>query len=145
MSFSKRLFESENWNAESEPNEHARAAPQLRLTAVAMIALGVELCALALPPAPGRAGPVIAIIVAALAVQFWVGWKLWTLQDELERAISLESSSLSIGLVLGLLSLWVPLAVHGLVPFDPVLVIVLVTLAVIVPTIWLTVKRGLTD
>lgn len=145
MSYSRRLYESENWTAESGPDEHRMIAPQLRLSAIALLAMAVEFFALGLPVDPARAALVIGVVAVSLAVQLWVNWRVWQGGDELYRAVVLEGSAISLGLVLILLTLWAPLAIYGLVAFDPLAVIMLVTVACIVPTIWLTVRRGMTE
>ena len=145
MSYSRRLYESENWTPESGPDEHHKMAPQLRFSAIAMLAMTVEFFALGLPVDPARAPLVIGVVAISLAVQLWVNWRVWQGGDELYRAVVLEGSAISLGLVLILLTLWAPLAIYGLVAFDPLVVIMSVTVACIVPTIWLTVKRGMTD
>jgi hypothetical protein len=145
MSYSRRFYESENWTPESGPDEHRVIAPQLRLSAVAMLAMAVEFFALGLPVDPDRAPLVIGVVAISLAVQLWVNWRVWQAGDELYRAVVLEGSAISLGLVLILLTLWAPLAIYGLVAFDPLAVIMAVTVACIVPTIWLTVKRGMTE
>lgn len=144
MSFSKRLYEAENWTEESDADEHGRLAPTLRLNALTMLAMGAEFVALGLPPSPVIAVPVIAVVAITLAVQFWASWRLWLAADELQRAAIFEGSTLSLCAVLLLLSLWAPLAMYGFVGFDPLAVIMLTTLVILVPTIWVTVKRGLT-
>lgn len=145
MSVSRRMYESENWTPESDAEEHARMAPQLRLAAIAMIGMAVELIALAIPPKPELAPYVITAVVLALAVQLWAGWRLWRSQDELERSVSLRASTISLGAIMALLSLWVPLAIYGLLAFDPLAVLLLVTLAMLLPTVWVTAKSGIAD
>ena len=145
MSFSRRLYESENWSPESSPEEHRIIAPQLRLTAVAMLAMAAEFIVLGLPVEPSRAAMVVGIITVLLAVQLWANGRIWQNSDELYRAVVLEGSAISLALVLILLTIWAPLAIYGLVGFDPLVVILLVSVACILPTIWLTVQRGMTD
>jgi hypothetical protein len=145
MSYSRRLYESENWTPESGPDEHRAIAPQLRLSAIAILAMAAEFVALGLPVDPARAGLVIGVIAVTLAIQLWVNWRVWQGGDELYRTVVLEGSAISLGVVLVVLSLWTPLAIYGLVAFDPLAVIIWVTIACIVPTIWLTVKRGMAE
>ena len=143
MSHSRRLYESENWTAEAGPDEHRQIAPQLRLSALALIAMGAEFIALGLPVEPARAPLVIGTVIIALLVQLWVNWRVWQNSDELYRAIVLEGSTVSLALVLSLLTIWAPLALYGLVTFDPLTAILLVSVMCIIPTIWLTVRRGM--
>ncbi len=143
MSYSRRLYESENWTAEAGPDEHRQIAPQLRLSAIALLAMGAEFVALGLPVEPMRAPLVIGAVIAALLIQLWVNWRVWQNSDELHRAIVLEGSTVSLALILSLLTVWAPLALYGLVGFDPLSIILLVSLLCIIPTIWLTVRRGM--
>ncbi len=143
MSYSRRLYESENWTAEAGPDEHRQIAPQLRLSAIALIAMGAEFIAIGLPVEPTRAPLVIGAVIAALLVQLWVNWRVWQNSDELHRAIVLEGSAISLALILSLLTIWAPLALYGFVAFDPLTAILLVSVMCIVPTIWLTVRRGM--
>lgn len=145
MSFSRRFYESENWSPEASPEEHRIIAPQLRLTAVAMLAMAAEFVALGLPVDPNRAALVVGVVVVSLLLQLWVNVRVWQNSDELYRAVVLDGSAISLALVLTLLTIWAPLAIYGLVGFDPLAVILLVSVACIIPTIWLTVQRGLTQ
>lgn len=143
MSASRRFYDLENASEEAGPEEHRRVAPGLRLAGIAILAMAAEFGALAMPPERSHFPIVFAVIALSLLVQGWTSWRIWQNGDELERAVTLEASTLAIGLVLLILSLWAPLALYGFVPFDPLAVLVVVTLAVIAPTIWLTVRRGL--
>jgi hypothetical protein len=145
MSASRRLYEAENHSAEAGPEEHQRKAPTLRAAGIAVLAMAVEFGAFALTPVAANAAPVLAAISLSLAVQCWASWRIWQGSDELERAVTLEACALSLGAVFLLLSLWVPLSLYGFVVFDPLAVLVLATVAMVVPTIWLTARRGLTE
>lgn len=144
MSFSKRLYESENWTAESDASEYQRIVPTLRLTGLALIAMAAEFAALAIPPQQSLALAVIAVIALSLMVQLGTSLRLWQNSDELQRTAIVEGSAASLGVVLVLITVWAPLAMYGFVGFDPVAVILGVTLASIVPTIWISARRGLT-
>lgn len=145
MAFSKRIYESENWSAESDENEHGRIAPSLRLSGVSIIAMGIEFGALALPATPERAIPVIAIVFLTLLIQIWGSWRIWQGSDELQRTAMIEGSAISLGIILLILSLWAPLALYGFLSFDPLAVVLMITAASIIPTIWISVRRGLTQ
>lgn len=145
MSFSRRFYESENWSPEASPEEHRIIAPQLRLTSVAMLAMAAEFVALGLPVDPNRAALVVGVVTVSLVLQLWVNVRVWQNSDELYRAVVLDGSAISLALILTLLTIWAPLALYGLVGFDPLAVILLVSIACIIPTIWLTVQRGLTQ
>ena len=145
MSFSQKLYESENWTPESGDEEHAQMAPQLRISALYMIALSAQFGVLYFPPTSSMVGTVVAVTFAAVTVQLWTGWLAWRDGDELLRAVTLEGSALGLGVVFVAVSLWVPLAVYGVVGFDPLAMLLLVALACIVPTIWITVRRGMTS
>jgi hypothetical protein len=145
MSFSKRLYDAENWTAESGPEEYRKIVPQLRQSGIATIAIAAGLCALALPVDPARAVPVFAVIAVSMLVQLWLSWQLWKDGDELYRSVVLEGSALSLGLVFIILSLWAPLALYGYMAFDLVAMVVVLLVACIVPTVWLTIRRGMAE
>jgi hypothetical protein len=145
MSFSKRIYESENWTAESDADEHERVAPSLRLSGLSMIAMGIEFGALGLPASPERAIPVIAVVLLTLLIQGWASWRIWKASDELQRTAMIEGSALSLAIILLILSLWTPFALYGFLSFNPLAVILTITAASIIPTIWISVRRGLTQ
>lgn len=143
MSFSRRFYESENWTPESSPEEHRIIAPQLRLSAVGLLAMAAEFIVLGLPVEPGRAALVVGVVTVSLVLQLWVNVRVWQNSDELYRSVVLDGSAISLMLVLTSLTIWAPLAIYGIVGFDPLAVLLLVSIACIIPTIWLTVQRGL--
>lgn len=143
MSFSKRIYESENWTPESGEEEHSQVAPQLRISAFCLIAISAQLAVLCVPAAPSMLGPVVGITLIAVVVQLWTGWLAWRDGDELLRAVTLEGSAIGLGVVFVAVSLWVPLAIYGVVTFDPLALLLLVTLACVVPTVWITIRRGM--
>lgn len=144
MSFSKRAYEAENWTAESDPDEHQQKVPQLRISALGMIAMAAQFIALSVPLAPGNALPVVAITILSLVVQLWTTVRIWQNSDELHRKVIVDGSAFSLAIIFVLLSLWVPFALYGFASFDPIGVILMATVASFVPTIWISVRRGLT-
>jgi hypothetical protein len=144
MSFSRRMYEAENWTPEMDASEHRQIAPQLRLTALSLGAMAVEFAALAVPASAGFAVPVVVVVALSMLVQAWTSYVIWKGGDELYRAVVVEGSAISLCLTLLILSIWVPLVLQGLVQSDPLMMLIFVTIACIVPTIWLTVKRGMT-
>ncbi len=143
MSFSRRLYNIENQSDESDPEEYGDAAPLLRFAGTGLLATAVQFAALALPPERGAGDIVLPLIMAALLVQLWANWQLWQRSDELRRAVTLEGAAIALAAIILIISLWAPLAIYGHVGFDPLAVVIVITLANLVPSLWITHRRGL--
>lgn len=147
MSFVKPMYDAERSTDEPIDMAEFRAAQgQLRLSALAMLAMAVELFAIGWPVAEGSGpqGARLGLVAAMLAVQFACSWVLWRRYDELQRQVVLEGSTISFMLGLVVFTLWAALAQLGYgVPFDPVAAIGLMTVIGMAPTLVLSVRRGL--
>jgi hypothetical protein len=143
MAFSRRLYEIENQSSDSDPEDYRDASPMLRMSGISLIATGIEFGALAIPPAWQMGAFVLPVVLAAIAVQLWAGIHIWTRSDELQRAVILEGSALSVTIIMLLLSLWAPLAIYGYTGFDPLAVVALIAIANLAPTLWISHRRGL--
>jgi MFS family permease len=147
MSFSKKLYESERDSEEPiEDSEYADAQGQLRWAAIAMLAIGIELFALAWPvdSSSGPAVLTLAIIIVALGVQGWASWVLWKRYDELHRRVTLEGAAISYGLIMLVVSIWAALSQLGFgIAFSPIGVVVAISILGTVPVVWLSISRGL--
>lgn len=146
MSMSRKFFESQRPEVEFDPSEFEQNKVQMRLSAIGFVAYAAALLAMAVPGAGDSAKIMrFGIVAAAMAVQMYVNWAIWVRSDELYRAVIRESYSVATVLIEVVLFLWAAAAILGLgVAFDPLAVVIMLVLCSTVPTVFLTIKRGLT-
>jgi hypothetical protein len=147
MSFSKTMYAAERQSEEPiEEPEFTSAQANMRMGALGLLALAVQLLAFAWPNASdGQHVLRLSIVIGTVFVQLWLNWVLWKNQDELHRRVTLEGSAIALFAIWLIATIWAALAQFGYVAaVDSIGLVVTITLACFIPTVWLAVKRGLT-
>ena len=121
---------------------------QLRLSGVAML---ISAAVLAAPPFAVRLGvdagmaqALAAVIGALLLFSWWLAWRIMRSSDELNRALSVESSAISFWILSTGLFGWAVLAKLGLAPEASLWTLMIIAMAGnLIVQIILSVRRGL--
>jgi len=91
------------------------------------------LLALATPAGPVSGGLALSAVVGSLVLSCLIGWLQWGKYDELQRQVNLESSSITLLIVLPVVIVWGAADYLGFAAgFSPLTVIALLALSVVV-------------
>jgi hypothetical protein len=146
MSFNRKMFEAERDKRELDQSEFIEMKPKMRQSAFGLFAMAFSIGVLAWPfdPATGSALFRMALLTASIILQLVISIHLWRQYDELYRAVCLEGCTLSCALIATIIPIWAGASLFGYqVTFDPLAVILAINIFGFVPTLWLSIKRGL--